>query len=100
MQHTVMITIPDHLYRHIEQTAEALQQTIAQVLSEHVIETFQPFPAVHISPNRSTMLREANAYEAMHPELVKQFLGQYVAIYQGTLADHLDACRHQGTHYG
>ncbi len=33
-------------------------------------------------------LREVNAYEALHPELVKQFLGQFVAIYQGELVDH------------
>lgn len=88
MHHTVKITIPDQLYRHVAQTAEAMRQTVDQVLSEHVIETFQPFPSLHVSANRSVMLREVNAYEAMHPELVKQFLGQFVAIYQGKLVDH------------
>ena len=33
---------------------------------------------------------EIAAYEAMHGELVKKFLGQYVAIYQGRLVDHDD----------
>ena len=74
MQHSVLITIPDQIYRHVEQTAEATRQTIAQVLSEHVIETFQPFPSIHISPNRSLMMQEVAAYESMHAQLVKQFL--------------------------
>lgn len=87
MQHSVLITIPDQIYRHVEQTAEATRQTIAQVLSEHVIETFQPFPSIHISPNRSLMMQEVAAYESMHAQLVKQFLGQYVAIYEGKLVD-------------
>lgn len=89
MEHSVLITIPDQIcHRHVEQTAEATRQTIAQVLSEHVIETFQPFPSIHISPNRSLMMQEVAAYESMHAQLVKQFLGQYVAIYEGKLVDH------------
>lgn len=39
-------------------------------------------------PQRAAMRREIVAYEAMHSELVKQFLGQYVAIYQEQLVDH------------
>lgn len=34
------------------------------------------------------MIREEAAYEAMHPELMAQYAGEYVAIYQGQLIDH------------
>jgi phosphohistidine phosphatase SixA len=31
---------------------------------------------------------EAEAYEQMHPELVKKYLGQYVAIHEGRVVGH------------
>ena len=34
------------------------------------------------------MSREEAAYQAMHEELLAQYAGQYVAIYQGKLADY------------
>ena len=40
-----------------------------------------------VDPNRPAMLREQAAYEAMKEKLVKQYLGQYVAIFRGQVAD-------------
>ncbi len=34
------------------------------------------------------MKREVAAYRTLHPELVKKYLDQYVAIYRGELVDH------------
>ncbi len=34
------------------------------------------------------LARELTAYKAMHPTLVKDYLGQYVAIHNGELVDH------------
>jgi len=34
------------------------------------------------------MMRNAEAYKAMHKELVKRYLGQYVAICNEKLVDH------------
>ena len=31
---------------------------------------------------------EAEAYRQLHPELVKQYLGQFVAIHEGQVVDH------------
>jgi hypothetical protein len=86
-QHIITLTIPDQLYQQVEQMAQGRRQTIAQVLSEHLIESFRPFPAPHISPNRYAMQREVEAYKRLHPEMVKQFLGHYVALYQGKVVD-------------
>jgi hypothetical protein len=49
------------------------------------MQTIQPFP---VNENREAMLREVEAYKAMHSHLVQQYLGQYVAIYQGQVVDH------------
>ena len=58
-----------------EQTAGMSEET----------EVHSLFPA---DPRRSIMLREAEAYRQMHPELVDRYMGQYVAIFQGRMVDH------------
>lgn len=47
----------------------------------------QPFPSLHVSPQRATLLREAEAYRILHPLLVKTQLSCYVAVYQGKVVD-------------
>lgn len=44
-----------------------------------------PFP---VDANRVAMTQNVEAYRAMHNELVKRYLGQYVAICEGSLIDH------------
>jgi hypothetical protein len=44
--------------------------------------------AYPVNTHRATMQREIAAYVAMHPTLVENYLGQYVAVYQGQLVDH------------
>lgn len=41
-----------------------------------------------VDPRRPAMLREVEAYHRLHPELLKKYKGQHVAIYQGQLVDH------------
>ncbi len=38
--------------------------------------------------DHEAMAREEEAYQALHPELLKKYAGQHVAIYQGQLVDH------------
>lgn len=40
------------------------------------------------SASHQEMAREEKAYQALHPELLKKYAGQHVAIYQGQLVDH------------
>ena len=37
---------------------------------------------------REKIKAEAEAFRQLHPELVKQYLGRYVALHQGKVVDH------------
>lgn len=37
---------------------------------------------------QAEMLKEARAFERLHPTLVEPYLGHYVAIFKGDLVDH------------
>jgi hypothetical protein len=88
MEYTVTLTLSPVVYQVAAQRAQETNRTIEQVLTEQLQTTLQPFPSLHISPNRAAMLREVEAYHTLHPLLVKTWLGHYVAIYQGQLVDH------------
>ncbi|MCE7987042.1 MAG: hypothetical protein DYG89_38205 [Caldilinea sp. CFX5] len=88
MDHTVTLTLPPKVYREAAKQATATNRTIEQVLAEQLEETQQPFPNIHVSPNRAAMAREDEAYQRLHPALAQQLLGYYVAIYQGQVVDH------------
>ena len=88
MDYTVTLTLSPVVYRAAANRAQETKRTIEEVLTEQLQETLQPFPALHVSPQRAAMLREAEAYRTLHPALVKEWLGHYVAIYQGKVVDH------------
>ena len=48
----------------------------------------RPQPPFPVDGNRSLMEQNVATYKAMHSELVKHYLGQYVAICDGQLVDH------------
>jgi hypothetical protein len=87
MEHTVTLTLPARVYREAAKQATATNRTVEQVLAEQLEDALQPFPCIHVSPNRAVMAREAEAYQRLHPTLVQQLLGYYVAIYQGQVVD-------------
>ncbi len=81
----ITLSVPEDVYRQVEQVARTTQSDVADLLLETIARTFSPYPA---NPNRAAMKREIAAYKAMHPELVKNYLSRYVAIYQGELVDY------------
>ena len=85
MSKQITLPIPEDVYRQVENVAATTNRDVVEVLLETISHTFAPFP---VNPNRVAMKKEIEAYKAMHPELVKKYLGQYVAIYQGQLVDH------------
>jgi hypothetical protein len=85
MSKQITLPIPEDIYRQVENVAATTNRDVVEVLLETISRTFGPFP---VNPNRAAMKKEIEAYKAMHPELVKKYLGQYVAIYQGRLVDH------------
>lgn len=42
----------------------------------------------HQHPRQAEMVKEVAAFEAMHSELVHQYLGQFVAVHHGQVIDH------------
>jgi hypothetical protein len=81
----IMLPLPEELYRQLEQLATETQRNVVDVLLEAVSKQFSPYP---VNPNREAMKKEIVAYEELHTELALKYLGEYVAIYQGKLADH------------
>ena len=87
MDYTVTLTLTPVIYHAAAQRAHETERTIEEVLTEQLQATLQPFPTLHVSPQRAAMLREAEAYRTLHPALVKAWLGHYVAVYQGKVVD-------------
>lgn len=85
MSTQVTLNLPDPVYQQAQRIAQTTQRDVDEVLTEALARTFQPFP---INENRPAMLREIEAYKAMHPQLVQHYLGQYVAVHQGRVVDH------------
>jgi hypothetical protein len=77
--------LSDPVYREAQKVAHSTQQNVHDVLADVITRSFQPFP---VHENRDAMLKEIKAYKALHPQLVDQFRGQYVAIFQGEMVDH------------
>lgn len=85
MAKEVTVSLPENTYHQVELVAQARDSSISDILVNTITDIFAPFP---VHPRRAEMKREVAAYRNLHPELVKQYLGQYVAIYRGELVDH------------
>lgn len=86
MEAEVTLKIPQSLYTRAQQLAQARQQPIADVLTAAIdlVEAQQ----TEANEDEQRIAREERAYEAMRDELISQYAGQYVAIYNGLLIDH------------
>ena len=85
MSTEILLTVPDDIYDQVAQAADKLERNVADLLLETITCTFAPPP---IDPKWAQMNRNVAAYQALHAQLVKNYLGRYVAIYQGQLVDH------------
>lgn len=81
----ITLSVPEEVYRRIEQVALETQRNVEDVFMDTISSQFPSYPA---HPERATMHKEIAAYTRMHTELVQTYLGEYVAIYQGELVDH------------
>lgn len=84
MQKEITLSVPEDIYWQVERVASATRRDVVDVMLDTLAHAFTPYPE---NPKRAAMKTEIAGYEAMHAELVKRFLGQYVAIYQGRLVD-------------
>ncbi|MDM8520525.1 hypothetical protein QUF64_10790 [Anaerolineales bacterium HSG6] len=75
------LMINEKTYTQFKRFAEQKKSSV-ELLAEAVIRDYIR------REKREIMRQEIAAYNAMHTKLVADFLGQYVAIHQGTLIDH------------
>ena len=75
-----MVTIQEQTARQLEQIARH-HATSVDALAEQAIRNYIRIEAKQI------LAREAEAFAAMHKDLVQKHLGQYVALRQGVLVD-------------
>ena len=75
------LAINDITVRRLKRVAKA-KNTSPEQLAEQAIHDFLRADA------EAAIEREIEAFRQMHPNLLKRYFGQYVAIYQGQLVDH------------
>jgi len=80
MAEEITVSLPENTYRQVELVAQARDSSVSDVLVSAIEDIFAPLP---MHPGRAEMKREVAAYRNLHPELVKQYLGQHVAICRG-----------------
>ena len=85
MSKEITLTIPDDVYKQATEVARTTRQPVAMVLTDALKSLFLPFP---LDERHKEMAKEVEAYEKKHDQLVKQYLGQYVAMYQGNIIDY------------
>lgn len=84
MASQVTLTVSDTVMAQAQAVTEATGRSVEDVLSERLESTTVP---VWTHPDHEKMAREIAAYEALHPELARTYLGRYVAIAGGTPVD-------------
>lgn len=90
----VTVELPDNIYQRAQEFARLHQQKVEEAIpalieqglaaggtEAEIIDRTKPNPVVQ---------RERDAYFKLHPQLKEQYLGKYVAIYQGKMIDHDD----------
>lgn len=85
MSKQITLTLPDEVYEQFQQTADADQRPLTDLLTDTIV---QAAPIFSVDPRRPAMLREQAAYLAMHSLLLEQYEGKFVAIFQGQVVDH------------
>ncbi len=81
----ITLIIPDHIYQQVQQLSESEKRPISDIINNALSYTF---PAIHVNPRRAQMEQETVVFWEIHPQLLAQYEGQYVAMYQGQVVDH------------
>ena len=81
----ITLNVPDAVYKKAQETAEASNRPIRDLLSDVIVDAFPQMPQ---HPEAAAYQRETEAFEQMYDELVKQYPNEDVAIYQGEVVDH------------
>ncbi len=80
----VTLAIPEEVYRRAKRIARARRRAVADVLVEAIALTE---PAAEADP---AIEREEAAFRRLHPDLRRDYPGQFVAIHDESVVDHDD----------
>lgn len=69
------------LIARLEQVATAEDTSTEELLDRAVIEFLEKIALQKLQD-------ETHVYESLHPQLVQQYLGEYVAVHNGIVVDH------------
>jgi hypothetical protein len=81
----VIIDVPEPVYEQATEIAASTRRGVGEVLQELFIRSFPPM--YDGGEAFDAMVREVDAFEAMHTELWKKYPEQFVAIYGGKVVD-------------
>jgi len=78
----VTVNIPEEVYRRAKRIARSSNREVGDILAEAIV-------LDEASPEASAVVdREGAAFHQLHPTLLRDYAGQYVAIHGGAVVDH------------
>lgn len=88
MSEYVTVTIPEALLRRAKKLARVRRRPVDVVIAE-LLDRVLPDEASSVAnAEDEAVMREMEAYIALHPALKANYMGQHVAILDGQLIDH------------
>ena len=91
MAKEITIKLSDRDYQEVQEIAHSRQQEMGDLLTEVIKDSLISRHAsgeIPTSAEDAAVVREREAFLALHPTLKSKFLGKFVAIYRGELIDH------------
>jgi len=92
MQKPLTLTLSDNISERVQKLAEQRREdmiaVVERILDEALPESFDDQAWIDLAEPDAAADQEMQAYIELHPKLKEDFLGQYVAIYQGKMIDH------------
>ncbi len=85
MPTTITLTLPDDIVEQAQTEAHQDGKPLQEILADALR---QVYPPVALHPRHAQMQQEVLAFQTLHPQLVKTYLGEFVAIKDGQLVDH------------
>jgi hypothetical protein len=87
MARQITVTISETIYQQAVRLAQWRRQNVAEVLAEAIVLSDEPQQPAASDADEEAIEKERAAFLTLHPTLLKNYRGQYVAIYEGQLVD-------------
>lgn len=88
MSEYVTVTIPEALLRRAKKLARVRRRPVDVVIAELLDRALPDEASSVANAEDEAVMREMEAYIALHPALKANYMGQHVAILDGQLIDH------------